>query len=62
MLLNLKIINGSDYAIEVSSDISILNLKNLLANKFEIPCNQQRLMSKGKPMSGKWMSIFLEIK
>ena len=52
MLLNIKIINGLDHSIEVAPDLSILNLKSLLATKLDIPPDQQRLMFKGKSMLG----------
>lgn len=37
---------------KVSPDLSVQDLKSLLSNRLSIPINQQRLMHKGKALSG----------
>ena len=51
MLLVVKILNGSEHSVDVSPDISIQELKNVLTNELKIPANQQRLMFKGKALT-----------
>lgn len=50
MRINVKILKGPDCSPIVTEDMSVHDLKVLVANELDIPVERQRLMFKGKPM------------
>jgi hypothetical protein len=57
MLISVKVMNGAEYSVEVNPEQTVLTLKTFIRDTYNIPVNQQRLLLKGKPLSGKFGSF-----
>ncbi|XP_032873020.1 ubiquitin-like protein 4A [Amblyraja radiata] len=53
MRLSVKLLHGTECWLEVSEDETVSNVKVLIEQQLKIPQGQQRLLYKGKALSGK---------